>query len=111
MTDEFKINPEPFPYPTDEELKGIGRSVLNLVSICATLGHTNPAHSLDYIHDRTPLFEIAVAHDLVAWVSGRKSLDASGCGDRLVEYVQKSGWQRRHLEQAAAVMFPPEAAS
>jgi hypothetical protein len=82
------------------DLFKIGESLLNTLSSTYTLGHTNPAHSLDYTQG-TGFLWTDVVRDYTAWVSRRIEL-APGCEERLRALVVDGGWQRLHLEQAAA---------
>ena len=91
------------PYPTAGELALIGVAVLDLVGTCMTLGHAKPQHTLDYMHGE-PDFSTQVVHDLVAWCSGGKSLNAADREERLRTYVNESGWRRAQHQRAVKAM-------
>ena len=87
---------------TGLDLLKIGEAVLNLLAAVEVLGHTNPAHTLDYTNTTADLWT-GVPRDLVAWASGRKD-QAPGCEERLRGLVRDRGWTRHALEQVSEVL-------
>ena len=89
---------------SDGDLMAIGATLLNVVVTVRQLQHASPASSLDYM---TSLDSDAghIVRDFIAWTSGRKGL-APGCEDRLIGYVDQSGWTRHRMDVAFADIIP-----
>lgn len=83
------------------DLYMLGEGVLNAVGTTVTLGHMNPANSLDYTLQPGPEDHVSIhiLRDLLAWTSGRKFL-SPGCHERLTGWVAQN-WQRRQLSLVA----------
>lgn len=81
----------------------MGAAILNIVSGTILLGHSNPGHSLSYIH---PLpgatLGMTLGRDVIAWTGKRGEWRESE--DRLRHYIVESGWQLRSMNRAAERM-------
>lgn len=80
------------------ELFDIGRLLLNMVGTTSQLGHTSPAHSLEYVHSGGYRPQEIVL-DYTAWAGNRLTL-RPGADERLLDFVHGSGWHARQLAEA-----------
>lgn len=79
------------------DLALIGAAILTTVTTVQRMGWASPGSSLDYTNGLRDPHDLIV-RDFIAWTSGRRSL-AAGCDERLLAYVEQSGWTHHLLGQ------------
>lgn len=83
------------------DLALIGAALLSTVSLH---GWASPGSSLDYTKgDAGP--HAAIVRDFVAWTAHRKRL-ADGCEERLLSYVEASGWTDHLQDRLGKTLMP-----
>lgn len=79
------------------DLALIGAAILTTVVTVQRMGWASPGSSLDYTNGLREPHDLIV-RDFIAWTSGRRSL-AADCDERLLAYVEQSGWTDHLLGQ------------
>ena len=92
---------------TVEDLAELGAALLSSVVATHQAGHVSPAGTLDYTSALTE-GPAKLVRDYTIWASGRKTLDP-GARERLVDFVQRTGWEAHVLESTAAARNRAEA--